>query len=102
MGRIIIELYRDKVPLTVENFRALCTGEKGLGIFGKPLHYKGSIFHNIKQFGIQGGDIISADGSSGESIYGLKFKNENYIIKVNTLVNQLNICIYIFFYFFYL
>lgn len=46
-GRINMELFSDVVPKTAENFRALCTGEKGIGKSGKPLHYKGSIFHRI-------------------------------------------------------
>jgi peptidylprolyl isomerase len=74
--------FDDVTPKTTENFKSLCTGEKGIGKSGKPLHFKDSIFHRvIPGFMAQGGDFTNGNGTGGESIYGSKFNDENFIKK---------------------
>jgi len=81
-GRVVFELFAHVVPKTAENFRALCTGEKGKGRSGKRLTFLGSVFHRIiPGFMCQGGDFTRGDGTGGESIYGEKFRDENFTMK---------------------
>jgi len=81
-GRIEMQLFANVVPKTAENFRCLCTGEKGIGQSGKILHLKNSTMHRvIPGFMCQGGDFTRGNGTGGESIYGTKFEDENFDLK---------------------
>lgn len=79
IGRMTIHLFNDVVPITCENFRALCTGETGLGYWMRPRWYKNSPFHRIiPGFMCQGGDFNFKNGGMGESIYGKYFRDEKF------------------------
>ncbi|KAF7087166.1 hypothetical protein CFC21_090375 [Triticum aestivum] len=81
-GRIVMELFAKDVPKTAENFRALCTGEQGVGRNGKPMHFKGSKFHRvIPGFICLSGDITKGNNTGSESIYGDKFRDEKSVLK---------------------
>lgn len=85
VGKLVMVLYADTTPKTAANFLSLCLGDKGNASSGQPLHYKGSTFHRvIKGFMLQGGDFTRGNGTGGESIYGEKFADENFIAKHTT------------------
>ncbi|CAI5441351.1 unnamed protein product [Caenorhabditis angaria] len=80
IGTIVIELFADVTPRTAENFRQFCTGEYKKD--GVPNGYKNCTFHRvIKDFMIQGGDFVHGDGTGLMSIYGAKFRDENFDLK---------------------
>ncbi|KAF8085977.1 hypothetical protein N665_0640s0022 [Sinapis alba] len=85
-GRVVMELFADTTPKTAENFRALCTGEKGIGKFGKPLHYKGTIIHKVfPDYTLCGGDIIGGgEEPGGECIYENRFFDDENFIKTHS------------------
>lgn len=92
VGRMVIELFAHLVPKTAENFRALCTGEKGMGKLGFPLHYKKTPIHRvIPGFFVQGGDFTHGNGTGGESIYGAPFPDEGFV-KSHASLGSVSMC----------
>ena len=83
VGKIIMELFHDITPKSASNFKALCTGENGIGkIYKKALHLKGTQFHRIvPNYMAQGGDVVNQNGTSGECIWGEQFPDENFVRK---------------------
>ena len=81
LGRILLGLYGQVVPKTALNFKELCKGCESL-VSGAPIGFEGSNFHRvIPDFMLQGGDFTSGDGRGGESVYGARFPDENFILK---------------------
>jgi len=79
VGRVVLGLYGDVVPKTVENFLSLCRGDEGFG-------YKGSTFYRvIPGLTVQGGDVVGTQGKGGKSIYGATFPRENFDVGHNTV-----------------
>lgn len=90
LGKVVFGLFGNALPKTVENFRALCAGDKGQTASGIPLHYKGCIFHRvIPSFMAQSGDFTKGNGTGGESIYGSKFEDEGFPFR-HTAAGQLS------------
>ena len=80
-GRVVFGMFGSVVPKTVNNFATLADGSAGIGNSGKALHFKGSAFHRIiPGFMAQGGDFTNGNGTGGESIYGMKFADENFTL----------------------
>eukprot|EP00375_Theileria_parva_P003933 XP_766620.1 cyclophilin [Theileria parva strain Muguga] len=78
-GRMVFELFMDKLPYTAENFRCLCTGETGLGYYLRPRWYKNTPIHRIVTgFMCQGGNFNTGNSYGGESIYGQYMRDESY------------------------
>jgi len=74
----VMELFDEKVPQTVRNFKEIASGERSRD----GMHYQGTIFHRIiPGFMLQGGDFERFDGTGGKSIYGPSFRDENFLIK---------------------